>query len=809
MAKTKNGIVYPDNYDKVADVPADLKGLAESVDEVIENNKTEMKKSNKTRDEKISKNVEDIGIIQETIKSEKESIDKSLENINTKDEKQDEDIKANKESIEELQAENLEIKSENERLRNDIKSIALPGEASGESIHLEDSSDARCELEIGGNHVQETREGYNQFKITSTQTQGAGITITKIDESSVSYQGTTTGSFTHILVEYGGNGLEITEQMYLKAFGNLTNAIFSVKIIRSGETETRYLTISPDLILNVGDVLQQVYVQQRTTGILVSGTLQVLLTDYENKDKSYEQYGASPSIDYPSTVKVVGDNVNLFPGWEMGTIDVATGNKITDPYYIRSVDFIPILPNIDYTIYSINSFGFDSLNTALRLYDKDKKYLGNQYLGEILEKNLTFKITNLDARFMIPTSTNGQKNKIPGNAKVDIKLEKGTKATPYSLYETGSVEIDVVNKNFINMPKKSTTWNGAKVICQDNKITFKGNSDGTLGLNFSSYESKIKMSKGNKITYSSKYVSGSYTAGNSYYNLKLIYQDGTFTTINMNRSISTYKNDISNTITLEKDVVAYQINGAGYAMSGLTNELVYEFQLEIGDTASDIVEQSSQTAIMPIQQEMLTDDYISDKEHHTWGKMILTGEENIGTDSVFQGITQFSLFVKSSQYVYDNIIRALSNYFKGVGFVDSWKIDNSIVTSANGKIRFMTSQYATVDEFKSYIKAKYDEGNPVIVYYKLETPIELDFTDRQKLIAKKIKSEAHTYKNITNISAESAEVNPIINVKYLKDTETEHNKLQAQIDEIKELLSTTETSSLLLDNIQKDLESEV
>ena len=155
MAKTKNGIVYPDNYDKVADVPADLKELAESVDEVIENNKTEMKKSNETRDEKISKNVEDIGIIQETIKSDKESIDKSLENINKKDNEQDEDIKANKESIKEIQA-------ENERLRNDIKSIAVVNEVSGENIHIEDSSDARCEIEIGGNHQQDTREGYNQ-----------------------------------------------------------------------------------------------------------------------------------------------------------------------------------------------------------------------------------------------------------------------------------------------------------------------------------------------------------------------------------------------------------------------------------------------------------------------------------------------------------------------------------------------------------------------------------------------------------------------------------------------------------------------
>lgn len=36
MASTKNGIIYPDNYDKVADVPADMKTLAESVDGNIE-----------------------------------------------------------------------------------------------------------------------------------------------------------------------------------------------------------------------------------------------------------------------------------------------------------------------------------------------------------------------------------------------------------------------------------------------------------------------------------------------------------------------------------------------------------------------------------------------------------------------------------------------------------------------------------------------------------------------------------------------------------------------------------------------------
>lgn len=68
----------------------------------------------------------------------------------------------------------------------------------------------------------------------------------------------------------------------------------------------------------------------------------------------------------------------------------------------------------------------------------------------------------------------------------------------------------------------------------------------------------------------------------------------------------------------------------------------------------------------------------------------------------------------------------------------------------------------------------------------------------------------NTYlQNITNISAESAEVNPTLNIKYLKDAEAEHNKLQAQIDEIKQLLSTTETSALLVNNLEKDLRMEV
>ena len=98
----------------------------------------------------------------------------------------------------------------------------------------------------------------------------------------------------------------------------------------------------------------------------------------------------------------------------------------------------------------------------------------------------------------------------------------------------------------------------------------------------------------------------------------------------------------------------------------------------------------------------------------------------------------------------------------------------------------------------------YNAETPIIIYYELETPVNLELTEEQKLIRD---TKLYTYKNITNINLSDELAS--IDVTYKKDLETEHNKLQNEIDEIKQLLSTTETSALLLDNLQKDVESEV
>lgn len=819
MAKTKNGIVYPDNYDKVADVPADLKELAESVDEVIENNKTEMKKSNETRDEKISKNVEDIGIIQETIKSDKESIDKSLENINKKDNEQDEDIKANKESIEELQAENLEIKVENERLRNDIKSIAVVNEVSGENIHIEDSSDARCEIEIGGNHQQDTREGYNQFKITSTSTKSAGITITKVDESSVSYQGTTTGLFTHILVEYDGNGLEITKQMYLKAFGNLTNAILSVKLIKNGKTESSYVRVSPDLILSAGDVLQQIYVQQQNTGILVSGTLQVLLTDYENKDKPYEQYGASPSLDFPSELKAVGDDINILndtifarKGYYSGIVG-ATTQKANTTIRLLTDEDINVISNKDITI----SLGTDKdLKYNVFEIDENDVIIKNNMSSNNKDKTIKLQENTKKISLMLMWQDANKTITLEDIKDCKIKIAYGTRISNYSSYNCGSAKIDIFNKNFIDIDKlKSLNSRNAyekynNVEClklagvtQRYNLNCKQNTQYVFQVDIVGYTYTSKLIGQFLIAYTDGSTSYMQTDGTNAGKYSLISKAG-------------------------KTVKALVWNG--YSSGHFAYIDKNDIQLDEATTLTNIVQHEEQSYLVDVQQEMLKGDTFVRKDGKWYEKHCVKTEimltfpttniEVCGTFANFQINRNIAFAVVKNDLKITNVrndilcdkLKAKDNSMWGGK-------EDGIQTYINSN-KFMISipfedieknfgEELTINNYSQAFRKYINDNGPFKIYYLLEEPELVECTEAQNKVLDEIYNKSHTYKNITNISAESVEVNPTLNIKYLKDAETEHNKLQAQIDEIKELLSTTETSALLVNNLEKDLRMEV
>lgn len=92
MAKTsKNNIYYNDDENSIADVLADMKKLAESTDEAIENAKYDDKQ-----------------------------IKQDISNIEKKNTEQDKSITDNTKSIEELKAENEELRAENKLIKEQI-----------------------------------------------------------------------------------------------------------------------------------------------------------------------------------------------------------------------------------------------------------------------------------------------------------------------------------------------------------------------------------------------------------------------------------------------------------------------------------------------------------------------------------------------------------------------------------------------------------------------------------------------------------------------------------------------------------------
>lgn len=796
-----------ENWDKMQDVvdnnAEELMQVQKDISTLKEDNKTNkssidvLEKSNETRDGKISKNTKDIEAIQGSIKT-------ATETINKKDNEQDEDIKANKESIEELQAENLEIKAENERLREDIKSIATIGEASGENIHLEDSSDARCELEICGNHQQDTREGYNQFKITSTSTQGAGITITKVDGSSVSYQGTTTGMFTHMLVEYDGKGLEITKQMYLKAFGNLTNAILSVKLIKNGKTESSYLRVSPDLILSAGDVLQQIYVQQQNTGILISGTLQVLLTDYENKDKPYEQYGASPSIDFLSELKAVGDDINILndtifarKGYHSGIVG-ATIQKVNTTIRLLTDEDINVISNKDITI----SLGTDKdLKYNVFEIDENDVIIKNNMSSNNKDKTIKLQENTKKISLMLMWQDANKTIILEDIKDCKIKIAYGTSINNYSSYNCGSAKVDIVNKNIF------------KEI--SNKKDIKKAYFNIIGgiLNIKKGEICIISFDTNN------------NQGGLYLNEDIFLFQGNYSvTCDGKRHylIGKVKDQINTNVTILKT------NKETTNNYDISNVLVTKYDASNVDTK--YIKHQEQSYLVDVQQPMFEGDKFIKTDGKWYEKHCVKTEimltfpttniEVCGTFANFQTNRNIAFAVVKNDLKITNVrndilcdkLKAKDNSMWGgkeEGIQTYINSNKFMISIPFEDIEKNFGEELTINNYSQAFRKYINDNGPFKIYYLLEEPELVECTEAQNKVLDEIYSKAHTYKNITNISAESAEVNPIICLKYLKDPETEHNKLQAQIDEIKQLLSTTETSAMLLNNMQTDLESEV
>ena len=200
------------------------------------------------------------------------------------------------------------------------------------------------------------------------------------------------------------------------------------------------------------------------------------------------------------------------------------------------------------------------------------------------------------------------------------------------------------------------------------------------------------------------------------------------------------------------------------------------------------------------------------------GNVALQKNVNYSTFSAFNSIN--GSFTKSTQFILNisncvknvgqNSFNALSNCMLknttdgGMGFYGTTTSGNVRITVLNSLLN-VTQEDTTSTKLNAAKTFLQNLQQTPEIYYPAEVPELIDLGQLPELLK--------TFNGINNVWAETNLGNTEIEIEYVQDVkkllEKQAEQQNARLDNIEALLSTTETSALLLDNMQNDLEKEV
>lgn len=790
MATTQKGTYYPSDYSKIADIPEDMKKMAESIDEQTDN---------------LVPKEEGKGLSEEDFTTELKTKLNNLENYDDTEVKQDilnlDTNKASKTELQEatiaLQAELLKAQEEIERQNKDYEAGTLEGQAEGESLYLADSSDARFrEFGIGGNDKQATRSEKNKLDLSKiSQKTLNGVTCTyNAEEKSVTLNGTCTKDNTGFAIDNSGLAIEtlVKDKTTLTAYyvsgecsgtgttsvqAHVTGFVSNIPISDLSDLKSLKIRTATYASTNYPNAeLYTVNIRANEGAVLDNFTFKLMLT--EDVDTEYEDFGAMPSLEFPSEVEAVGQDVNIFDSSIFEDIE-QNGVKIK-----RNSDGTLTL-NGTYT--GMSSWNYSFYLPAPIANVKEQLYLSMQKLKGDCTGQIRFIVweANYDNRW-ISFENNQYTNLLEGStyAKASISIFSGAtfdnltiglkisnkKDAIYSPYNHGSANITVCNKNLCdNVFEQGTIdvsngkdgpWNNTKYIRTKNYIKIKPDTIHTMTNPIQNRGRKTRFYDKNKNYLGYFPSSGTILAQLADTNLKRS------ATMPNNAYYMRFELDFDDAQT-GQDV----IDGK------------YKYQLEECETATNYIEHEEQKFTMPIQSEMLEGDYIdldNEEEVHTWGKLELTGNE---TGWFKSSTTMTNAYgIKNEKIGLPVLTENTSKctHFKYADGVTATSTSKYISQLENLYLSFPLDIAKTLEEFKSLMQEQVDAETPVTIYYKLETPTKLPFTEAQKAVAKQIRQTLHSYKGGTHVYC-TDEISPIFNVKYTIDQKA---YIQAEIEKI-------------------------
>ena len=772
MATTSKGIYYPNDYTKVADVPADMKALAKSVDTVIDDINNDINLANRNL----------ANVIQLAMTNQK--------NIDTEHEtntQQDKDI-AN------LKTENEELKAENERLNQDLN--ALPSNtAEGEYITLTDSADSRFnKFKVLGKSTQKTRSGKNILYVADKEEtiNNMGITYS-VKNGIITLNGTSTGShyitFTNSLFNINEGDYTISTKVlsgsYSGSVGKQVNIDFSKKLFDGGY-------IDDTVTVEVQNQQENVYLAFYIGSNAIFNNYQIIIQLEEGSVATeIEQYGAMPSPKFISPINNIEGSINLFDKKKKkGSINYDSGLNEENENRTRSKNYIELPSNI---------LKFKVIRTIvgnefwIRFYDKDKKYLGydsangNYNKAQILQFNVLENTKYI--RFV--DLTNNLSNKI--KITVDLLSYK------YTEPNKGIIFIKNTCKNLINQDEignynsgisyistlddnsKKTTANLSNSRDAGTFLKLKKNTQYIVSLDIISITTENGSVKGAVEIMGHKFNTDTNIFGT-------LFKQTTITSASIGQRFSTTFNS--------GDYDFWTLHISGWYGQGNLGVLVYkDVQVEPEATATDFVDGSQEFEFPLTEGQVLhEEDYLADDGiHNKRITIVLDGTESswaVNTNATNEGYSHFRYNNYPNLNVESSSTALLCSHFKrgpidNENYINDTSGSNILYFGIDNNIIGVTDSddnNAKLTKWKNWLAEQYANGTPVTVETRLKEETITPYTDEQKQVYDEIVKTAKTYKTVTNIFSTN-EISPKFEVNYRRDIDTYIDNKLANVNE--------------------------
>ena len=580
-------------------------------------------------------------------------------------------------------------------------------------------------MEISGNSKQEIRSGKNLFDGTIS---ASNRRISTSDGGSYDTTGYSISSY----IEIEANTNYVMNKSYSSYYSYYDN---NKKYIAGGELKNNQAIYSKSnaKYIRFDFKTEDLNTIQLEKGITVT---------------AYEKFGVSPSINYPSEVKDVGDNVNefLLPETQKlhgityiknddGTFNIS-GTATSDAYFISWISIEKIKNNTMYTL-SANTienieFRFEEYAEKQGTWIKQYSRLGVTQTTNPITKTVV-KGAGTYVRFAIVVSNGTTVNL----TNVKVKLEEGSTPTSYSPYGQGSAKIIKCNKNLLDFTQltENYLWQCTETI---NNGIIKIISNSSVGVSFARFNNSLILDTNKTYTISAN-TSDDFAGFRVLYPLLGEYSD-------LGEKSLTFKPKES----IVRLVFYVKINKSC---------TISNIQVEENVTATLYEPHQEQSYIIPTQQPMRSVGNIRDTFIKTNGKWY---ERHYIARKIFDGTegwmfvdsnTRFAIKITEQRAKIDvrnsssNLTECLSNRFVKAAQASVGKVNNRIAFSEWSGIQFLylSKIKDSVAKLKSYLAE-----NETYVDYPLEIPLDLECTEEQSKVLEEL-TYATTYEGTTHI----------------------------------------------------------